>query len=139
MFEATIDQVDPDQVVQLFGPRDQHLRALKDSLGVAISHRDGSVHVAGEEAAVARATEALEQMKARLDRGQQLNVEDVTGLIARFQGGVENAAAAPGTIDVMNAARRIAPKTAGQARYVQSIRDFELTFSIGPAGTGKTY
>lgn len=137
MFEATIDQVGPDQVVQLFGPRDQHLRAIKDSLGVSISHRDGSVHVAGEEAAVARATEALEQLKARLDRGQPLNAEDVTGVLARLTGNGESVPT--GAIDVVNAARRIAPKTAGQARYVQSIRDHELTFAIGPAGTGKTY
>ena len=40
---------------------------------------------------------------------------------------------------LVNVARRIVPRTQGQARYVQSIRDNEITFAIGPAGTGKTY
>jgi len=39
----------------------------------------------------------------------------------------------------VNVAKRISPRTAGQARYVQSIREHDITFAVGPAGTGKTY
>jgi phosphate starvation-inducible PhoH-like protein len=60
-------------------------------------------------------------------------VSDVLGLVmGKSNGGLG------GAIDVQ-AARRIAPKTQGQARYIQSIRDHDITFAIGPAGTGKTY
>jgi phosphate starvation-inducible PhoH-like protein len=42
-------------------------------------------------------------------------------------------------VDIASAARRIVPRTAGQARYVQSIREHDITFAVGPAGTGTTY
>lgn len=135
MYEATIDRVDPERVVLLFGPRDSHLRAVREAFGVSIIHRDGSIRIAGEERAVVRATEALEQMKARLDRGLDLDAAQVAEFIAP-PGSVALASQA---IDVVSAARKITPRTAGQARYVQAIRDHELTFAVGPAGTGKTY
>ena len=135
MYEATIDRVDPDRVVLLFGPRDTHLRAIRDALGVSIVHRDGAIRIAGEEKAVVRATETLEQMKAQLDRGQDLDSERVLQLLAPPSANGLGSQ----SIDVVNAARRVTPRTAGQARYVQSIRDHELCFAVGPAGTGKTY
>ena len=58
MTEASIPLVDTHRVLSLFGARDQHLRAIRDTLGVSIVHRDGEIRVAGEEAAVARATSA---------------------------------------------------------------------------------
>ena len=45
----------------------------------------------------------------------------------------------PPPIDVVNAAKRIIPRTPGQARYVEAIREHDITFAVGPAGTGKTY
>jgi phosphate starvation-inducible PhoH-like protein len=60
--------------------------------------------------------------------------------VADVLGQVTGKAAGPATaaIDVQ-ASRRIAPRTQGQARYIQSIRDHDITFAVGPAGTGKTY
>jgi phosphate starvation-inducible PhoH-like protein len=58
----------------------------------------------------------------------------VLGLVT----GKRNGATMTGSIDVV-AARRITPRTQGQARYIQSIRDHDITFAVGPAGTGKTY
>jgi phosphate starvation-inducible PhoH-like protein len=139
MYEATIDRVDPASLIQLFGPRDQYLRSIRDALGVSIIHRDGQIRVAGDEQNVARATEALEQMKAALDRGQELDAERVSQLLFPLTDGPPGESSSSRPIDVLNAARRISPRTAGQARYVQSIRDHDLTFAIGPAGTGKTY
>jgi phosphate starvation-inducible PhoH-like protein len=42
-------------------------------------------------------------------------------------------------VDVIHAAKKVTPRTQGQARYIQSIRDHDITFAVGPAGTGKTY
>ncbi len=138
MFEATIESADSQSVLQLFGPRDQHLRAIRDTLGVTILHRDGQIRIAGDEKAVNRATETLAQMKSLLERGQVLGSEDVAHLLAENTGRVAGSTA-PTAIDIISTARRIVPRTAGQARYVQSIRDHDLTLAIGPAGTGKTY
>jgi phosphate starvation-inducible PhoH-like protein len=137
MTEATIPLVDSHRALSLFGARDQHLRTIRETLGVSITHRDGEIRVTGEEAAVARAKEALAQLSTQLDAQGMITVDhvsDVLGLVT----GKRNGAPTGGAIDVV-AARRITPRTQGQARYIQSIRDHDITFAIGPAGTGKTY
>jgi phosphate starvation-inducible PhoH-like protein len=137
MTEATIPLVDSDRVLSLFGARDQHVRTIRDALGVSITHRDGEIRVAGDEAAVARATAALTQLSTQIDAGHEIGVDHVADVIAHVTG--KRAASGPQAVDVINAARRIAPRTQGQARYIESIRKHDITFAVGPAGTGKTY
>jgi phosphate starvation-inducible PhoH-like protein len=136
MSETTIPLVDPHRVLSLFGARDQHLRTIRDTLGVSIVHRDGEIRVAGEDAAVARAASALTELNSHLEEQGDLSGEHVADVLAKVTG--KRVLSAP-PIDVVNAAKRIAPRTPGQARYVESIRKHDITFSIGPAGTGKTY
>ena len=126
---------DPQRVLSLFGPRDQHLRAIRDTLGVTVLHRDGEIRVAGEEGAVAKAKDAFSQMGAQLAQQGSIDGDQVTDILARLTG--KKLVAPP--IDIVNVAKRISPRTAGQARYVQSIREHDITFAVGPAGTGKTY
>jgi phosphate starvation-inducible protein PhoH and related proteins len=137
MTEATIPLVEPHRVLSLFGARDQHVRTIRDALGVSITHRDGEIRVTGEQTAVARATDALNELKTQLDEQGIISLDHVTDVLARVTG----KAVAPGQapVDVIQAARRITARTAGQARYIQSIRDHDITFAMGPAGTGKTY
>ena len=136
MTETNIPLADPHRVLSLFGARDQHLRTIRDTLGVSITHRDGQIRVAGEEAAVAKATAAFKELTTQLDDQGEISIDSVADVLARVQG--KRAVAAP-PIDVVNAAKRITPRTPGQARYVQSIREHDITFAVGPAGTGKTY
>jgi len=137
MFEATISPVDAERVLSIFGPRDQHLRAIREAFGVSVVHRDGQIRISGEEPAVAKATTLLEQLKAIVDRTGKLESDEVTRAIDLAAG--KTAAAKGGTIDIITAARRVMPRTPGQASYVEAIRRNDLTFSIGPAGSGKTY
>jgi phosphate starvation-inducible PhoH-like protein len=137
MSEATIPLVDTDRVLSLFGARDQHVRTIRDALGVSITHRDGEIRVAGDESAVARATAALAQLSTQLDQGTEIGLDHVADALAHATG--KPTVAAQGAIDVIQASRRIVPRTPGQARYIESIRTHDITFAIGPAGTGKTY
>ena len=136
MSEATLSLVEPQLVLSLFGAKDQHLRSMREALGVTITHRDGQVHVSGEDAAVARATEVLEHLKAVAERSGSVTADDVDGALGRVNG---NGHPATTSIDVINAGRMIRPRTAGQAGYVNAIRAHDVTFAVGPAGTGKTY
>src|SRR5262245_4036887 len=138
MTEATIPLVDSHRALSLFGARDQHLRAIRETLGVSITHRDGEIRVTGEEAAVARAKEALAQLSTQLDAQGVITVDQVSDVLGVVTGKRNGTPVTGGAIDVV-AARRIVPRTQGQARYIQSIREHDITFSIGPAGTGKTY
>ena len=136
MSEAKIPSIDAQAALSLFGARDLHLRTIRETLGVSILHRDGEIRITGEEPAVQKAVLAFEQMKARLDSQGELAGDFVSDLLANGQ---KKGSTTVAPIDVVNVAKRITPRTQGQARYVQSIRDHDITFAVGPAGTGKTY
>jgi phosphate starvation-inducible PhoH-like protein len=136
MYEATIALAEPQLALSLLGARDQHLKSIRQKLGVTVTHRDGQLRVSGDEASVTRATEILEQLKNRAERAGLLTADEVSHALASAcgDGNLE-----PPKIDVIQAGRTIRPRTTGQIRYVQMIRDRDLVFSVGPAGTGKTY
>jgi len=136
MTEATISVVDAKALLSLFGTRDQHLRKIRDALPVDISARDDQIHIQGPDGAVARATEVLEQLKAILDRQGSLEAEQVATVLSDVTG---QAAGAVPAIEVLNAGRKVVPRTSGQARYVKAIAEHDIVFCTGPAGTGKTY
>ncbi|MCO6458470.1 MAG: PhoH family protein [Pirellulaceae bacterium] len=137
MFEATVSLAEPQQVLSLFGTRDQHLRRIRDELGVSIIHRDGEIRVSGDEAAVTQATAVLEQLKGLVQRRGALASEDVSQVLGRITG--NEAIPAEARIEVLSGGQLIRARTQGQARYVEAVRRHDLTFAVGPAGSGKTY
>jgi phosphate starvation-inducible PhoH-like protein len=135
--ESTLSVVSSKALLTLFGACDQHLRRVRNALGVSIIARDDRIEIVGPESAVASATEVLEQLQACAHRSGTLSPDDVTRILA----GVKNGQP-PGdhvTIDVFRAGRQIRPKSPGQARYVEAIRQNDIVMCSGPAGTGKTY
>jgi phosphate starvation-inducible protein PhoH and related proteins len=137
MSEATIPLVDAKSLLTLFGTRDQHLRRIRDSLGVSVSSRNDRIYIEGQEEAVAQATEVFEQLKLLATRFGKLSPEEVSRVLAQVTGKTDELENSP--IELQFAGRPIRPRTAGQARYVSAINDHDLVFCIGPAGTGKTY
>ncbi len=137
MIQSTLALDEPQSALPLFGARDQHLHILREAFAVAITHRDGEIRILGDSEGVKQATEALEQLKALLARRGVLTADDVQQVVHQMQGTEDAPALVP--IDVFNANRRIIPRTAGQARYVEAVRRHALTLAVGPAGTGKTY
>ncbi len=139
MTEATISSVDHQLVLPLFGAKDQHLRRLIDRFQVNITHRNGQVRIAGEDAvAVAQATDVIEQLTEIVRRHGNLTPDLFNETIARVTG--EAAPAKPiQSIETLQIGREVRPRTPGQAKYVEAMRKNELVFAIGPAGCGKTY
>lgn len=136
MSEATLLLAQPEQALSLFGTRDQHLRTLRNALGVAISHHEGEVRISGEESAVARATEVLERLKTVVERRGYVEPDEVL----RVLGQVTGVPAGPAErVEVIDGNRVIRARTEGQARYIAAIRSHDVVFATGPAGTGKTY
>ena len=138
MSESIISLDEPAFVLALFGARDQNLLAIREQLGVTITHRDGSIRIAGPADAVHRATAVLERLKDRVERAETVAVNDVARLLGEATGRTP-AVADQTAIDVLDSSRHIRPRTAGQARYVEAIRNQDLILATGPAGTGKTY
>jgi phosphate starvation-inducible PhoH-like protein len=137
MTEATISLVDPTRLLSVFGARDQHVRRLREVLQVDITHRNGQIHIAGSPAAVAQATEAIERVKTFVERTGAIDEHEVARILSLVTG--SEAALTQEPIVVLATGRRVRPRTPGQDRYVEAIRSHDLTFAIGPSGTGKTY
>ncbi len=136
MFEATIPLTSLKSILPLFGPQDQHLRTIRDSLDVQVLHRDGQLRIAGDENSVAQATEALVELKAYVEKHGRLAGDEVQRTLDRIRGGGDGSVPA---LDVLAAGKQIRARTAGQAVYLKALRSHDLVFSIGPSGTGKTY
>jgi phosphate starvation-inducible PhoH-like protein len=137
MIEATIPVGSADELVMLLGASDQHLRRIRDSVPARISAHDGKIHIRGDEQAVLQATEIIEKIKGAVLRDGSLSPEQVSQIIGQVTGGSTNGRTAP--VDVRQTGRIIRPRTAGQAEFVEAIRNHDLVFCSGPAGTGKTF
>ncbi len=124
---------DRDEALLLFGSRDQHLRTIKDALGVRLIARGDQLHIEGPEDQVNRAERAFAQMRELLARQGKLGTEDVRTILSVVQGGAAQ------NLTVVEGGRHVRPRTDGQARYVQAMRENDVVLCVGPAGTGKTY
>ena len=131
----TLEQ--PDKKLALFGSADRYLRMIRDTFGVQLVSRDDEVRISGEKEQVSKAAMVLEQMQRKLRRQDWLSTEDVGTAIARAAHVEEERK--EGEIDVYVKGHAVKPKTEGQKRYVEAMFANDLTFCVGPAGTGKTY
>ena len=137
MFTSRIAGVSPDLATQIFGLKDQNLRELRERFSVDVIYRDGEIRVSGESQAVLNATKMLELLRQEAERHGSVTSFGTSSNDAssntEFPIGIQS------PIDIVQTGREIRPKTAGQQKYADAIREFDIVFSIGPAGTGKTF
>lgn len=126
-----------DEAVALFGSRDQFLRLLREALGVRIVARGDVVHIDGNEQQVDQADRVFQQLRQLLKQQGSLSGENVRTVLAVVTQSDDRQG--PQNLAVVNGKSSVRPRTDGQARYVHAMKDNDVTFCIGPAGTGKTY
>src|SRR5436305_1699929 len=125
----------------LYGERDQHLDRIERQLGVSLVPRGNRLAIAGAASATEVARLALSRLYERLKRGQEIDMAGVEAAMRMAQAESEDKSLSLWREDAgfRTRKRRIAARSAGQAAYVQAMREHELVFGLGPAGTGKTY
>lgn len=134
----------PEEALALFGPQDRFLHRIREILGVSIVLRDDILQIEGPDQAVERARSVLTELRQDLVRLGSLTDEQVSQAL-QLPGGPEslrtngNVGAISSDIDLFAKAKRIRPRTKGQERYVNAMREHDLIFCSGPAGCGKTY
>ena len=138
MTEATIPVGGPEETVLLFGVGDEHLKRLRQDLSAKIATRGGRIHLSGDEAAVRQATEVFERLKRTVGREGAIGPQRLDELLAESTG-ERRASGAGYDIVVQQPGIKIRARTAGQAVYLDAIRNHDLVFCVGPAGTGKTF
>jgi len=119
----------------MFGEHDEHLALIEHRLGVHITPRGNRVAVRGPDEARDATRHVLSSLYQRARRGLDIGRGDVEGAIRMRE--AESAGEAGGGIRTRR--KLVLPRTPRQRAYVEAIRQHELVFGIGPAGTGKTY
>jgi phosphate starvation-inducible PhoH-like protein len=135
--ERTIELADR-VAVELAGEHDRTLRSLEDRLDLDIDLRGNRMTLSGDERRVEAAAAVIHELAGLVAGGQSLGPGTVEALASAIEQ-KEPLGGLLGNVLWRHRHLAITPKTAGQRRYVEAIRDHTITFGIGPAGTGKTY
>jgi phosphate starvation-inducible PhoH-like protein len=123
----------------LFGAHDQNLARIEQRLGVALISRGNRVAITGAPQSTESAKLVLGGLYDRLKGGDDIGAADVDAALLDAETVAAGGDIAGADLIVHTQKRRIAPRSAMQAAYLRALRESELVFALGPAGTGKTY
>ncbi len=124
----------------LLGDRDRHLRTLESAFpAVPIVARGNEINFSGEPREAELAYTVADELMVMLEQGQTVDDTQVRRVIDMVRAEVPSPSAVLTDGIPVGRGRFVRPKTVGQKRYLDAIRDNTLVFGIGPAGTGKTY
>ncbi len=141
MFEQIINFDRMEQAVALFGSFDANIKLIESQYGVSVISRGSDLKVTGEAENVAKAVRAINGLLTLINKGEGLSEQNVRYVMNLVSEGSEEklAAMANNCICITSKGRPVKPKTLGQEKYVDAIKEKTIVFGIGPAGTGKTY
>lgn len=125
----------------LFGGLDCHVKKIERTLQVSVILRDGAVKLVGSKSAVEQAKNVFSELLTLSERGNTITEQNVDYVLAlsKEHSDVSLAEIDKELIGYTIQGKPIKPKTRGQQKYVNQIREKMMVFGIGPAGTGKTY
>ncbi len=125
------------RTLEVFGERDAVLRRVEELVECEVVVRGNEIVLRGTEAAVERAEAVFDGLVGLSEEGHHPTPETAERLYKMADGG--GGREVLGDVILTHRGRRVAPKTRNQKAYTDAIREHQVVFSIGPAGTGKTY
>lgn len=132
----------PDDMMSLFGSNERHLKLIEENLDVIIHARTERVQVLGDsEETLETARLTIEALLVLVNRGMTVNTSDVVTALSMAQNGSIDKFVALYEEEIIKDSygKPIRVKTLGQKIYVDSVKNHDVVFGIGPAGTGKTF
>lgn len=141
MFEQIISVDRMEQAVSLFGNFDENVKLLESHYGVKVVSRGSEIKITGEAESVSKAVKAVNGLLLLINRGEALTEQNVRYVISLADDGDEDklTTLSGDCICITSKGKPVKPKTLGQKKYVDFIRNNTITLGAGPAGTGKTY
>lgn len=141
-YSVDIQLKHPDDLMALFGSNERHLKLIEENTGVVIHARTEVVQIlSDDEASLKIARLTIEALLVLVGRGMLVNTSDVVTALTMAQNGTIDKFVALYEEEIIkdNYGKPIRVKTLGQKVYVDSVRNHDVVFGIGPAGTGKTF
>ncbi|NLB37043.1 MAG: phosphate starvation-inducible protein PhoH [Clostridiales bacterium] len=141
MFEQIVNVERMEQAVNLFGSFDENIKIIENEYDVAVISRGSELKVSGDAENVSRGVRAINGLLMMINKGEQLNEQNVRYVLSLVNDGNEDklSAMTADCVCITSKGRPVKPKTLGQKKYIEAIRDNTIVLGIGPAGTGKTY
>ena len=145
--ETRLEFPDNRLLIELFGEFNRNLTQIEAALDVQLVHQGNQLVVFGEPASQTKAAQVLNALYARLESGKGVAPGDIDaeirmGVSAKGTGnraGDQMELFQGGRVEIKTRKKLVEPRTDAQKAYVRSLFSNELSFGIGPAGTGKTY
>ncbi|MGN0520245.1 MAG: PhoH family protein [Candidatus Fimenecus sp.] len=141
MFEQLISVDRMEHAVSLFGSFDENIRQIEQEFRVKVLSRGSDLKISGEADDVQKAVRAVNGLLMLINKGEALSEQNVRYVLSLVNEGAEDKLSGlVGDCICMTAkGKPVKPKTLGQKKYVEAIRQNTITLGAGPAGTGKTY
>ncbi len=142
MFEQVIHIDRMEQAVSLFGSFDENVHYIENEFAVKVISRGSELKVTGEDAqAVSLGVRAINGLLMLVNKGEALSEQNVRYVLSMVQDGNDDKLEHMSTdcVCITSRGKPVKPKTLGQKKYVEAIRQNTITLGVGPAGTGKTY
>lgn len=129
-------ELSTNQMVQLLGTNNEYINYLEKKLNVEIFSRGQSIEITGSTRSVEKFIDVINKMIEYINNNQSLSL----GQIKQFSNGnalMGTTKAKPITYTIQG--KQIYPKTLGQANLIEAMKEHDMVFNLGPAGTGKTF
>ncbi len=141
MFEQIISVDRMEHAVSLFGSFDENIRQIEQEYDVKVISRGSDLKISGEAENVSKATRAVNGLLTLINKGESLSEQNVRYVLSLVGEGAEDKLSdmVGDCICITAKGKPVKPKTLGQKKYVEAIRQNTITLGAGPAGTGKTY
>jgi phosphate starvation-inducible PhoH-like protein len=132
---------DVDEAKALFGPHNEHLKAIERNLQVKVHTKGGNAIIEGDQLDVELAGRLLKELQRLLKRGYPIYVSDIDFAIRILSGdrSINLEDIFLDTVYISSQKKVVTPKSVVQKEYIDTMRTHDMVIGIGPAGTGKTY
>ena len=125
---------------ELFGNFDENIKLIEEALNIDVILREGNIVLMGDEKNVNQALKLMNELHQTVSNGKKLDKQSISYSISLLlEGSQAKIKELEGAIVLTKKGNPVCPKTLGQKEYIELIRNNDITFGVGPAGTGKTY
>lgn len=133
--------MDTVSMQKLFGTNDTYIRKIENEFGVSVINRDGAVKISGEKGNVKKVYRLLEELLQISHKGTEIEDTNVNYAVMMSKENEDDGLLTMDESCICHtiSGKPVCPKTLGQKKYVQAMKEHMIVFGLGPAGTGKTY
>ena len=119
----------------------ENIKLIEREFGVKITCRDSELKIEGDAENASKAGKVIESLLQFINRGEALSEQNIRYCISLVNEGADDRipSLASDCICITMSGKPVKPKTLGQKKYVDTIKNNTIVFGVGPAGTGKTY